>query len=143
MLDRHRPSPTVVESARPLIEDADLGAASRDIYRNALRKIDGTLLGETALNRVRPSDVREFMNALTSDRRNAHQFLAKVFNAAVNEDFIAASPLAKGRIRRSQQLQKDMRPLSIEEINLLVGGTLNHREALCVKIGAFVGLRGG
>ena len=143
MLDRHRPSPTVIEFARPLIEDADLGATSGDIYRNALRKIDGTVLGEKALNRVTPSDVREFMNALMSDRRNVHQFIAKVFNAAVNEDFIAASLHARGRIRRPPQLQKDVRPLSVEEINLPVGGALNQREALCIQIGAFVGLRGG
>ncbi len=52
MLDRHGPSRTVIEFARPLTEDPDLGAASRDIHRNALRKIDGTLLGERALNRV-------------------------------------------------------------------------------------------
>ena len=87
--------------------------------------------------------MREFMNALKSDRRNVHQFIAKVFNTAVNEDFITASPLARGRIRRPPQLQKDVRPLSVEEINLLVGGALNEREALCIQIGAFVGLRGG
>jgi len=144
MPDRdRRPSPTVIEFARPLVEDPNLGAASRDIYRNALRKIDDSVLGETPLDKVTPSDMREFMNVLTSDRRNVHQFLAKVFNAAVNDDFIVASPLARGRIRRPPQLQKEVRPLSVEEINLLVDGTLNQREALCIKIGAFVGLRGG
>src|SRR6266508_1101682 len=50
MPDRdRRPSPTVIEFARPLVEDPNLGAASRDIYRNALRKIDDSVLGETPL----------------------------------------------------------------------------------------------
>lgn len=36
-----------------------------------------------------------------------------------------------------------MRPLSLEEVALLASGAANERDALCIKIGAFIGLRGG
>lgn len=78
-------SRTVVDFARPLVDDVDLGPSSRDIYAQALRKIEGSRLATLPLHEVRPSDVREFMNDVVTDRRNVHQFLAKVFNAAVRD----------------------------------------------------------
>jgi len=95
------------------------------------------------VHKVTPSEVRRFLNDLCSDRRNIHQFLGKVFNAAVNEDILTVSPLVRGKIRRPPQVQKDLRPLSVDEVNRLVSATLTQREAVCIRIGAFAGLRAG
>ena len=141
MAGRH--TPTVVEYARPLVEDPGLRTSSRDIYRYALRKIDGTKLGDTPVGKVNPTDLREFLNGLSADRRNVSQFLGKVFNAAVREGIVNVSPLVRGGIRRPAVPQKDMQPLSVEEVEKLVKATGSERDALCIRIGAYVGLRGG
>ncbi len=143
LLERH--TPTVVEYAQPLAVDPDLKQGSRDIYHKALRKIEGSQLGETEVAKVTATDVRSFLNELSADRRNVIQFLGKVFNAAVREGIISVSPLVKGSIRRPSQPQKDIRPLTIAEVEKLAAqaGLISPRDALCIRIGAYVGLRGG
>ena len=129
--------------ARPLVEDPGLRASSRDIYRAALRKIDGTKLGDTPVGKVDPTDLREFLNGLSADRRNVSQFLGKVFNAAVREGIINVSPLVRGGIRRPAVPQKDMQPLSVDEVENLAKATGSGTRRAVHPIGAYVGLRGG
>lgn len=139
-----RRTPILVEYARPLVEDPGLRTSSRDIYRKVLRKIHGTKLGQTQVGKVTPTDLREFLNnELKSDRRNVSQFLAKLFNAAVREGIINVSPIFRAGIRRPSQPQKDMHPLTVDEIEKLAGAAASPRDALCIGIGAYVGLRGG
>jgi integrase len=147
-----RSAVTLADYALPLIQDPNLAQSSRDVYRKSLRKIAGTDLGDTPIARVTPAQVREFVNGLKVERRNVTQFLAKVFNAAVDEGIIQVSPLKRAKVRRPTQQQKDIAVLSIAEVERLVQAARDgskdprsgpEQDALCIKLGAFTGLRGG
>jgi integrase len=73
--------------------------------------------------------------------------LAKTFNAAVDEGYITVSPLKQARIRFPKRNGKlwpgDPRVLTADEVEALARAAGNDRDALAIRLGAYVGLRAG
>jgi integrase len=152
IMKMQRSAVTLAHYALPLIQDPNLRQSSRDVYGKALGKVEGTDLGNTPIARVTPAQVREFVNGLKVERRNVTQFLGKLFNSAVEEGLITVSPLKRAKVKRPSVAQKDIEPLSVAEVERLVEAARegsadprsgSEQDALCIRLGAFTGLRGG
>lgn len=139
--------PTVVKYARDLINDPTRKQNTRDMYVTALRRVEREPLGGMPLRKVTAADVRSFFASLKANRNNVRSLLAKVFNAAVRENIIMISPLAQANIRpdkpNGKMKQQRIRALTPDQVEALARGAGNDRDALCIRIGAYAGLRAG
>lgn len=138
-----RTTPTVGEYGQLLIDSPSLRPSSRYVYMKALRKIEDSPLGRMQLHEVGPVDIRQFDNALKTDRSNTILFLRKLFRAARREGTITNDPAEQANLKRPKAKQKKIKPLTLAEVDQLAAKTLNDQEALWVRIGAYAGLRGG
>ncbi len=138
-----RTTPAVGEYGQLLIDSPSLRPSSRYVYMKALRKIEDSPLGRMQLHEVGPVDIRQFDNALKTDRSNTILFLRKIFRAARREGTITNDPAEQANLKRPKAKQKKIKPLTLAEVDQLAAKTLNDQEALWVRIGAYAGLRGG
>jgi integrase len=136
-------TPTVADFGRDLIDNPQLKPNTRDMYATALRRVESSPLGGMRLGRVTASDLREFFRDLKKNRNNVRSVLAKVFNAAVREGVIQTSPLVQANVKPTERSQKDIRTLTVAEVERLAAAATTDRDALCIRIGAYVGLRAG
>jgi len=139
-----KPTPTVVDFGRELIDDPDLRPNTRDMYSAALNRVEKEPLGGMQLGKVRPGDFRDFFRDLSANRNNVRSTLAKVFNAAVREGIIRTSPLVQANIKvKNGDKEKKLRILNPTEVERLASAAETDRDALAIRLGAYVGLRAG
>lgn len=139
-----KPTPTVVDFGRDLIDDPDLRQNTRDMYTAALNQVGKKPIGAMQLGKVQPADVRDFFRDLKTSRANIRSTLAKVFNAAVREGIIRTSPLVQANIKlKNGNKEKKLRILTPTEVERLASAAETDRDALAIRLGAYVGLRAG
>ena len=149
-------SPRLGEYARSLIEnDPELSVGTKEGYDATLRNhVDGTRFGMRRLKDITPQDVREYWASVKPKKvyvangkgatGNVYRLLAKVFNQAVMDGIIDASPLSRARIKRpSRRRATEVVPLTVNQIEILASATNSERDRLCILVGGYVGLRAG
>jgi integrase len=147
MTKGRKTTPTVLDFARELIESGDLRSNTRRMYRVALRKIEGTGLADLQVGRVTASDLRAFFNQLDANVSNVRAVLTKMFNAAIREGHRPDSPMFQANIRTrkpsSRVKRARLRALTADQLETLARAAGNERDALCIRLGGYVGLRAG
>jgi integrase len=141
-------TPTVAEIGAELAEDRDIRPNTRRVYRNSLKKVlrDEEFAG-TEVGEVTSAQVRRFFKGVDANRENVQRFLAKVFNQAIRDGAIQVSPLRQAAIKMPKKNGRlrpgDPRVLNADEVELLARAAGNDRDALAIRLGAYVGLRAG
>jgi integrase len=147
--DVQRQEVTVLDYGRDVVmtptRGQELRPNTRSMYETAMRKIEQSDLGSMPIRSVTASDVRRFFAGLTGNRDNVRAVLAKVFSAARDEGIIRVSPLAQAKIRPSKRNGKHerLRALTPDQVEALALAAGNDRDALAIRLGAYVGLRAG
>jgi integrase len=140
-------TPTVAAVGKDLVADRSIRPNTRRLYMGCLKHVlRDEQFANTEIGAVKPGDVRRFFSAVEANRENVKRFLAKIFNAAIREGVISVSPLTQAGIRLPKKNGKlqwgDPRILSADEIEQLCA-VCTDRDALAVRLGAYVGLRAG
>jgi integrase len=138
---------------RIIDQDTELRQASRETYLAGLRyHIEGTVLGRSAIDRVTPDMVREFLRELKDKgagvgaQRNVFLLLSKAFSRAVTDEIIDVSPLKRSGVRQpGKGRREEIVPLTVDELERLAdaAGKNHQRDRLAVLLMGYTGLRAG
>ena len=152
--DRHprRVASTVAEYARQWIETRTTGSGeplrpkTRHQYEQLhARHIVDDPIGVMAIDAVTAADVRDWWARLPSDRQtwraHAYRLLRAVFNSAVDDELVSASPC---RIRSggASKREREVRPASLEELQAITE-SMPERYRAAVLLAAWCALRFG
>jgi integrase len=143
-----RQTPTVAELGRELVDDSQIRLNTRRTYQNALSRVlqDEEFAG-TEVGAVTSAQVRRFFKGMDTNRENVRRLLAKVFNQAIRDGAITVSPLRQAAIKGPKKNGKlrpgDPRVLDADQVEQLARAAGNDRDALAIRLGAYVGLRAG
>jgi integrase len=138
--------PTVVAFGREVCDDPALKPLSRDMYKHALNAIERADIGAMEVAKVSPADVRAYFRMVTKNRANIRSTLSKVFRAAEREGLRPDNPMTRAAIKLDHTPKRHadgMRILTVDEVERLADATTSERDALAVRLGAYVGLRAG
>jgi integrase len=141
-------TPTVVDFGAEVISDPQLSQNTRDMYASALRRIALDPIGEIPVGEVTVRDVEAFFRRLVKSRANVKATLSKILRAAVRHGHLKESPMAAADVKvnnrkRSRLRRGDPRILTAEQVEALARACRSERDALTVRLGAYVGLRAG
>jgi integrase len=136
-------TPPVVVYARDVFAARDLKRNTREMYANALKRIEQEPLGSMDIGDVKPRDVRAFFSKVQRNRPNIKAVLDMTFVAARREGLIRESPMAGAGIKLPKRRQKDIRAMTAAEVDRVADASGNDRDALAIRLGGFAGLRAG
>jgi integrase len=121
----------------------DLKRNTREMYANALRRIEQEPLGSMAVGDVKPRDVRAFFSKVQRNRPNIKAVLDMTFVAARREGLIRISPMEGASIKLPKRRQKNIKAMTVPEIERVAKAATNPMYALAIRLGGFAGLRAG
>jgi integrase len=101
------------------------------------------------LDRITPEDVRHWYGEVQAKGigrgvlAEALKVVSKTLNAAVDEGIIPSSPLKRSRVKAPRRDKPEVEPLTVDQIERLIGACRTERDRLIVATMAYAGLRAG
>lgn len=127
----------------------DLRETTRNLYLRNLRvHLEETPLGRADLREVTPEALVAYWGGLTCGPgalNNIHQLLSIAFRRAVRTGLIDRNPMDRAEeVRKpSRRHRREVRPLTVEEVERLADSAANTRDRLETLVMAYGGLRAG
>jgi integrase len=127
----------------------DLRETTREMYLRNLRfHIEGTSLGRADVRTITPEMLTDYWGRLNVGRGalgNIAQLLSLAFRRAVRTGLIDLNPLVRApEVRRpAARGRRQVRPLTVDEVERIAGAAAAPRDRLEVLVMAYGGLRAG
>jgi integrase len=127
----------------------DLRETTREMYlRNVRVHIEGTPLGRSDIRHITPELLTDYWGRLDIGRGalgNVARLLSLAFRRAVRTGLIDLNPLERApEVRKpSARGRRQVRPLTVDEVERLAGAAATPRDRLEVLVMAYGGLRAG
>ncbi|AXH46778.1 integrase [Mycobacterium phage Acolyte] len=134
---------TVEEYTKKWLEERDLAAGTRELYKTHAAKRIYPVLGDTAVSEMTPALVRAWWAGMGKDyptaRRHAYNILRAVMNTALEDRIVTENPC---RIEQKAAAERDVEALTPEELNTVAAEVHEHYR-VAVYILAWTSLRFG
>jgi integrase len=127
--------------------EGDIKPTTYISYEGLLSKHILPVFGDTAISRIRPLDIQQFLTGMRrkelsrSRLRQARQLLSMILNAAVANGYIARNPVPREKLG-GKEPRRDQHPLTFEEVHAVANEVPDRYRAL-IYVLAYGGLRWG